>query len=46
MGINSSKVGGYGLDSYSSLHETVLGTCEHYNEPLRTIKCRESLNQV
>ena len=46
MSIKSSRMGGYGLDSYSSLQEPAMGTCGHCNEPLSATKCRESLNQV
>ena len=45
MGIKSSRMGGYGLHSYSSLQEPTMGTCE-CNEPLSATKCRESLNQM
>jgi hypothetical protein len=38
MSIKSGRMAGYGLDSYSSLHEPAMGTCEHCNEPLSATK--------
>lgn len=46
MGIKSSRMGGYGLDSYGSFQEPELGTCERCNEPLSAIKCRGCFSQM
>jgi hypothetical protein len=46
MGIKSSMMGGYGLDSSGSSQEPAMGSCEHGNEPLSAIKCMEFIKQM